>query len=115
MRNPRKRGSDAESIAEKWLQKKGLRTVCKNFTSPLGEIDLIMREGDALVFVEVRYRSNSRFGTPAETVGHIKQQRLIRTAQRYLQQLKSTPQCRFDIVAITGEREMQIEWIPNAF
>ena len=115
MKNRRKRGSDAESVAENWLRNKGLRPVCRNYNCPLGEIDLIMRDGKSLVFVEVRFRSDSRFGTPAETVGHIKQQRLIKAAYSYLAQQKSVPQCRFDVVSITGSTKIEIEWIPNAF
>jgi putative endonuclease len=108
-------GSRAEQLAKSYLQQQGLRPVVDNWHCRQGEIDLIMRDRNMLVFVEVRYRKNSRYGTPAATVGHIKQRRLIHAANNYLQQLGTLPQCRFDVVAVTAEPELQIEWIRNAF
>lgn len=72
-----------------------------------------MREGGTLVFVEVRYRGSSRYGTPAETVDGRKQRRLIAAAGHYLQANPSVLPCRFDVVAISGQD--RIEWIKNAF
>lgn len=80
-----------------------------------GELDLIMRDRRTWVFVEVRYRKNDFFGTAAETVTDHKQRRLLRAAALWLAQRKEsldTADCRFDILAITGDR---YEWLPNAF
>ncbi|MGD9297496.1 MAG: YraN family protein [Chromatiales bacterium] len=108
-------GRRAELLARDFLRQQGLKPVDQNWSCRHGEIDLIMRERDVLVFVEVRFRKNSRFGTPAATVGHIKQRRLVLAAHHYLQRLGRQPPCRFDIIAITAEPERQMEWIRNAF
>lgn len=108
-------GSRAERLARDYLRKQGLKPVTENWRCRQGEIDLIMREKKVLVFVEVRYRRNSLYGTPAATVGHSKQRRLILAASHYLQQLGNEPPCRFDVVAITAEPELRMEWIRNAF
>ncbi len=106
-----------ESSARAFLEREGLRFVEGNFRSRFGEIDLIMRDGDTIVFVEVRHRKSNRFGTAAETVDRRKQLKLIRTAQYYLRRhlrLVERP-CRFDVVA-TSTQEGQIDrWIPHAF
>ena len=108
-------GRRAELLARDFLRQQGLKLVEQNWSCRHGEIDLIMRERDVLVFVEVRFRKNSRFGTPAATVGRIKQRRLVLAAQHYLQRLGRQPPCRFDIIAMTAEPERQMEWIRNAF
>ena len=80
-----------------------------------GELDLIMRDRQTWVFVEVRYRKNAHFGTAAETVTRTKQHRLLRAAALWLAQRNEsleTANCRFDILAITGEH---YDWLPNAF
>ena len=97
------------------LQAQGLRLLERNFRSRGGEIDLIMQQGDTLVFVEVRFRQSSDYGSPAETVTAAKQQRLINTASHYLQRRGRELPCRFDIVAITGARQERIEWFQDAF
>ncbi len=106
-----------ESVARVFLERKGLRFVERNFRSRFGEIDLIMRDGEVLVFVEVRHRRSSRFGTAAETVDRRKQHKLIRTAEYYLHRhpaLAERP-CRFDVIA-TSTPEGQIDrWIQEAF
>lgn len=108
------RGGQAEALASRFLQKKGLKLCERNYRCKTGEIDLIMELGDQIVFVEVRMRRNPSFGTAAETVDRRKQQRLIRTAQHYLQRYRfDNRPCRFDIIAIDGDQ--QIEWLQNAF
>lgn len=78
-----------------------------------GEVDLIMRERDGtLVFVEVRARIDTRAGGAAASVGPRKQARLIYAAQHYLQRLATPPPCRFDVVALDGER---LDWLKAAF
>lgn len=109
------RGRRFERIARRYLETRGLAYVAQNYRAARGEIDLIMRERDTLVFVEVRYRASARFGTAAETVGRDKQSRLRRAAEHYLQRY-GTCACRFDVIAVTrdagGDR---IEWIRDAF
>lgn len=106
-------GQAAERSALGYLQSKGLELVAQNYRSRFGEIDLIMKDQDQCVFVEVRYRKDQDFGTPADTVTRQKQQKMIRTAKDYLlkHKLYEKISCRFDVIAISDE----IEWIPNAF
>ena len=106
-------GREAEARAEEYLRREGLHTVTRNYRCRSGEIDLIMRDGDHLVFIEVRYRSHSGFGGAAASVGRDKQQRLIRSAQSYLQTNRWSGPCRFDVVAFGNGQEK--EWIRDAF
>jgi putative endonuclease len=111
-------GQAAESAACRHLEEQGLALIARNYRSPFGEIDLVMRDRHALVFVEVRQRRSERYGTPAETVDARKQARLRATAEHYLQQhpRESQNPCRFDIVAILDNpRGRRIEWLRNAF
>lgn len=111
-------GAAVERRAEAFLGRAGLLPVTRNYRSPFGEIDLVMRDGQTVVFVEVRSRAHSRFASPAETVDARKQERLRATAEHYLQRdhEASKQPCRFDIVAVTtsmkGDR---VEWLRNAF
>lgn len=114
----RQRGDNVELFAENHLKKQGLTLVEKNFNSRFGEIDLIMLDNSALVFVEVRFRANTSYGSGAETVNFRKQQKIIKTAQLYLQANKKMQQrdCRFDVVSVTlAAQEPLIEWHQNAF
>ena len=78
-----------------------------------GEVDLVMRERDGtLVFIEVRVRKDERFGGAAASVGAAKRQRLVFAAGHFLRRLREAPPCRFDVVAVDGER---IEWLRAAF
>src|SRR5690606_657756 len=96
------RGADAERTAAAHLARAGLRLLARNYRGPRGEIDLVMREGATLVFVEVRYRSRSDYGHASETVDRRKQARLRATAEHFLQHRTRCPgPCRFDIVAVT--------------
>ena len=108
-------GSAAEKLAMEHLQAQGLRLLERNFRTRGGEIDLIMQQGNTLVFVEVRFRQSSDYGSPAETVTMHKQQRLINTASRYLQRRGDDLPCRFDIVAVSGSQQERIEWFQDAF
>lgn len=107
-------GSDAEQIAAAYLQQQGLILIRQNFNCRYGEIDLIMREGKVLVFVEVRLRSNARFGGAGMSITPSKQHKLQRTATYYLQQHGDTA-CRFDAVLMNKAGMEHIEWIKNAF
>ena len=89
----------------------------KNYRSKYGEIDLIMNDIDTIIFVEVRYRSNTKFIDPIETIDKIKIQRIITTSQIFLQEFPEHDKLyRFDIITLTGNIDLpQINWIKNAF
>ncbi|MBK1716482.1 YraN family protein [Thiocystis violacea] len=106
-------GDDKERLAETFLTSRKLKLLARNHRCRFGEIDLVMLDEAVLVFVEVRYRSSGRFGTPAETVDARKQKRLIAAARHYLQTHPSQRPCRFDVIAISGRDEIQ--WIKHAF
>lgn len=108
-----KPGDQAEQIAAQFLQQHGLTLVETNYRSRFGEIDLILRDGETLVFAEVRQRSRSDFGGAAASIDTRKQQRIILTAQHYLGSLPSIPPCRFD--ALLLDAAGNIEWVKNAF
>lgn len=113
LRSPRQQqGAAAEDRALAYLAAQGLTPVDRNFRCKAGELDLIMRSGETLVFVEVRQRSGSGYGGAAASVTATKQQRLLRAAQFYLQRFRFPPPCRFDVVAIEGEH---IDWLRDAF
>lgn len=103
-----------EEAAARYLQGAGLVIEDRNYRCRLGEIDLIARDGNTLVFVEVRYRRNNRYGTAGATVDARKQRKLLATADSYLQQFKLECPCRFDVVAIEGDAQ-NIQWIRDAF
>ena len=102
------RGAAAEARALTFLQQQGLTLVQQNFSCRWGEIDLILRDQETLVFVEVRQRSSARFGGAAASVSAGKQAKLWRTAEVYLQRIRRIPVCRFDLIAIDGD---QLEWM----
>ncbi len=107
-------GEKAEQKALQYLQDQGLAVVGQNFRCKQGEIDLIMRDNNFLVFVEVRYRKNSQYGNALETVTPKKQSRIIAATQHYLVKNNLSRQSvRFDVVAMTGNN--QLNWVKNAF
>jgi len=111
-------GGRAEEMARDHLERAGLRTICRNYRTPFGEIDLFMRDRDALVVVEVRHRSRSDFGHATETVDQRKRGRLSRAAAYFLQQHPGDRErpVRFDIVALEGPLEAPgIVWLRDAF
>lgn len=119
MPSPRARiGRSAEIAAAAELGRRGYTILESNYRCARGEIDLIAREGDSLVFVEVRCRRTTEFGTPAESVTAAKRGRLIVTAQQYLQArgIEDVP-CRFDVVeVVAGARGLEIgDVIRDAF
>lgn len=117
-KNSRASGRWAERVARDYLTTRGLRTLSTNYRFRGGEIDLIMRDGDTIVFVEVRYRRTTRFGSGAETITQAKRLRVIATARHYLQHTAgaSDSPCRFDVIAISDDAlEHDVEWIPDAF
>lgn len=108
-----RRGREAEARACTYLQGRGLRPVARNFRCRLGEVDLIMADGDTLVFVEVRYRGHPGFGSGAESIDLRKRRRLIAAAQTYLQRTGAHDRpCRFDVVSLRGT---ELDWTRAAF
>jgi putative endonuclease len=113
---PTQRGVAAESVAADWLQAQGLRIVARNVRYRGGEIDLICRDRGALVFVEVRQRSDGRFGGAAESITAAKIARIVLAARLYLAAnpaLASLP-ARFDCVLL-GAGDRVERWIRDAF
>ncbi|WNV74461.1 YraN family protein [Geodermatophilus sp. DSM 44513] len=94
-------GTHGERIAAAYLTDRGLRVLDRNWRCREGELDIVAREGDALVFCEVKTRRAVGFGHPAEAVGHAKQRRLRTLAQRWLAAHdEHAPDLRFDVVAV---------------
>jgi len=107
-------GLQAEQLAATYLTQQGLKIVAQNYHCRFGEIDLIMQDGKTLVFVEVRLRTNSQFGSAASSITPQKQQKLILTAQHFLQQHGDCA-CRFDAILMHKADLQHIEWLRNAF
>jgi putative endonuclease len=110
-------GKMGEALAVKHLKKQGYEIVCVNYKTRLGEIDIIAKDKDTIVFVEVKSRSSSAYGSPKDAVTPDKQQRISKTALHYL---KSTAQmnarARFDVVAVCSSNgKCEVEIIKNAF
>jgi putative endonuclease len=104
-------GRHWEGVALAHLRRHGLQLVEANFRCKGGEIDLVMRDGPSLVFVEVRQRAGVGHGGAAASITPAKIRRLVRAADTYLLRFPRTPQCRFDVIAIDGER---LDWLRNA-
>lgn len=113
--NRQLRGQQAEQAARHYLERQGLHLLTRNYRCRFGEIDLVMRDGETLVFVEVRYRRRTSYGSSAESVDWRKQRRLTRSALCYLQANPAIAQkpARFDVVALDGNAPVQ--WIRDAF
>ncbi len=98
------KGRVGERRAETALVARGYTIVERNFRCRRGELDLIARDGDVLVFVEVRSRADGRRGSALATIGAVKQRQLARVAEAYLAIRRVRPtRCRFDVVGITGD------------
>lgn len=111
-------GRRGEREAERYLRRSGYRIIERNYRTRRGEIDRITEEGETIVFVEVRFRSSDRYGSPSETVDRRKRRRLILAAAHYLagRGLTDRP-CRFDILSLSpdGAGGMKLEHLVNAF
>lgn len=119
-------GASAESLACRYLNQQGLKIVERNFRTQRGEIDIIARDKDVLVFIEVRLRTNPSFGSAAQSIDARKQARLISAAQHYLLKtgLTDAQACRFDAICMsavdagtekTPANNSHIDWIRDAF
>ena len=109
-------GKIHEDRALAYLSKQGLKFVDKNYSNKTGEIDLIMDDNGARVFIEVRFRKSGDYGLSMETITPQKQRKIIRTATLYLQEknLMDKIDCRIDVIAIDQGNPSGIEWIKNA-
>ena len=114
MENKRKLGQAKEEAAAQFLLQEGFTLLERNYYFPGGEIDLIARDQEYLVFIEVKYRKNTGFGFPEEAVTVSKQRKLALGARRYLYEHRISPEtpCRFDVISICGNELVRIE---NAF
>ena len=114
----RSRGREFEDLAKRWLEKRGLRTVTRNYTCRLGELDLVMQDHEYVVIVEVKFRGRDALVSGPESVTSVKQSRLIRTTMHFLQchpDLQAQP-VRFDLISVTEDSPgRKIDWIRDAF
>lgn len=114
-------GLRAEDQVLSFLIKQGLKPVTRNYNCRVGELDLVMWDGETLVFIEVRYRKNRHYGSAVETVDYRKQRKLARTALHFLQTRHDSrwPPCRFDVIGVdpadNQATSLHFDWIKNAF
>ncbi|MBQ7064739.1 MAG: YraN family protein [Firmicutes bacterium] len=115
--NQREKGTEMERIAAGWLIRQGCELIGHQYRTPYGELDLIYRDGDELVFGEVKYRSGTGFGMPAESVRTSKQQHLRKAALLYAEHSgQADSPMRFDVIEILDrDGRRWIRQIKNAF
>jgi putative endonuclease len=114
----RDRGLAAEELACRHLERAGMTVVARNYRAAGGEIDVVARKGDLLVFVEVRSREDAAFGSPEETVGFTKRRRIVVASRQYLSTVPVTSwrEARFDVVVVEGSGDnATIRHYPAAF
>jgi len=107
-------GARAEDLCAELLRRAGLRILARNWRCRHGEIDLVAEEGATLVFAEVRYRREARFGGAAESITEAKRARLVAAARLYLSG-RPERECRFDVLLLDSLVGGRIHWIRNAF
>ena len=108
-------GATGEEAACQWLQSQGYQLIERNWRCRLGEIDLIMKDGQTMVFVEVRVRNNQGFGSGLDTIGPAKQRKLCRAAEAYQQAHGYWGEVRIDAIGMTQNNgEWAVEHIENA-
>ncbi len=107
------KGNAAEDRALQFLETQGLHLLMRNYRLRSGEIDLILRDREHIVFTEVRYRRSNHFGGALHSIDARKQQKIIATANHYILRFGVELPARFDVVAITGKDDLQ--WIKDAF
>ena len=110
-------GGYGENIVAGYLQAKGYSILETNYVQPnIGEIDIVAKQGDYIVFVEVKYRRNLRFGRPAEAITKQKIKNLRNCAEYYLyEKVNSNALCRFDVIEVFGKEKVEINHIVDAF
>ncbi len=114
MQTAKDKGRQIERLAKTFLEKKRLKTIRCNYLTRGGEIDLIMRDRDTLVFVEVRYRKNTLWGSALETVDIYKQKKIISTAEMFLSEHPHQGPIRFDVLTYEGQNPNP-QWTRSAF
>lgn len=114
--SPAPLGHRGETLVAKHLRSRGYKILHRNFVTPLGEIDIVARDGETLVFVEVKTRQQDD-PTPEEQVNHHKQRQLTRVGKFYLSRFADPPAARFDVVAIVwpADGKPEIRHTPHAF
>ena len=105
-------GQDAEDIAAAYMESRGLKIVARNYRCRFGEIDIIAEDQGTLVFVEVRMRTRTDFGTAAESIHAAKRRRLVAAARHYLARTRADRACRFDAFLVAGSSGA-VEWLKN--
>lgn len=110
-------GNKGESIAEDYLKRKGYKIIRKNYRCRFGEVDIIARDNDTIVFIEVRTKQNDNFGSPQDSITPAKIEKISKTSLSFIQEKKLTGfSYRFDFIAITfPQGKPNIEHIENAF
>ena len=108
------KGQAAENFAAEFLKAKGLKLISTNYRSRFGEIDLIMQDGQSLVFIEVRLRKSKFFGGAEASITTSKQHKIVTTTAYYLQQ-HGNQACRSDVILMDKVDARHIDWIKNAF
>ena len=112
----RKLGQKGEEVAAEYLQQKGYKIAALNFTTRVGEIDIIARSQEEIIFVEVKTAVSNKFGPPQYAVDKEKQQKIRKVAAQYLSLQRDYECCRFDVITLTGdEDDLAVEHIPAAF
>jgi len=110
-----KTGFHGQDIAQNYLLNKGMSLVEANYRTRQGEIDLIMQDGTYIVFVEVKYRRNIKYGLPREAIGKSKQKKILKAAEYYVSRSTREQDYRFDAIEIIESKDIQINHIENAF
>lgn len=106
-------GKKGEKLVEEYLVKQGCKIVKCNYKTPFGEADIIAQDGEELAFVEVKTRTNDKYGTPREAVGKEKQRRYYKIAQWYWLKTGAEPNARFDVAEVYDDG--RIEYYKYAF
>ena len=112
--NTTDQGRRAEALCARLLERAGLAVIERNFRCRLGEVDLIAREGEMLVFCEVRLRRGQSFGGAAESITAAKRARIAAAARLYLAG-KPESACRFDVMLLDDLEALRVQWIRDAF
>jgi putative endonuclease len=107
----KKKGDAGENLAVAHLQSLDYTILKRNFSASGGEVDIICKDGDMLVFVEVKTRAGRRQGEPAEAVGPAKQRRIIAAAMEYLSEYEAWDEpCRFDVIAVAADKNGRLQF-----
>jgi putative endonuclease len=109
-------GKEGEEFAIRFLKKKGYRIIENNYRNVFGEIDIIAKDKDVIVFTEVKTRTDTSFGYPFEAVNQRKREKIRKVALSFMKRFKKELPARFDVLSITmNDGKMHIEHIPDAF